>query len=135
MAKEARKNTDKKTFIPVGIITERDLVNLTANQNNFKDILAKTVMSFPLVSIQENDTLWNAHQIMENQKIRRLVLIDSQGYLVGLVTQNNLIHALDTVEMNITLELLQKTIAEKTQILQQVNEEIQTEVNKRQQVE
>lgn len=135
LTKKTGENPEKKYLKPVGIITERDLVKLTANQNNIREIVAEQVMVFPLVSIQENDTLWTAHQIMEKHKIRRLVVVDQQGYLVGLVTQSNLIHALDPVEMNITVELLHQTIAEKTRILQQVNEEMQQEVTQRQQIE
>lgn len=125
----------KKLLKPVGIITERDIVKFTASGINIGRITAQQVMSAPLLPVQINTTLWQAHQIMEQHKIRRLVVIDEAGYLAGIITQTNLLHALDPVEMYATVEILQQTIAEQTYELRKVNEQMQMEVDVRKDTE
>lgn len=110
---------------PVGIITERDIVNFAAQNIDFAHTNAETVMTSPLLPVQSDATLWEANQKMQQHRIRRLVVVDSAGYLVGIVTQTNLFQALDPAQMYATVELLQQTIAEKTRTLQQMNEQMQ----------
>ncbi|MEG3897610.1 MULTISPECIES: CBS domain-containing protein [unclassified Microcoleus] len=67
--------------------------------------------SFPLMPLQVKATLWQAHQFMQQHRIRRLVVVDEGGYLAGIVTQSTLLHALDPVEIHANAELLQETVA------------------------
>ena len=114
-----------KPLKPIGIITEKDLVKFTATGLDIAQISAEKVMSSPLLPVQLNTTLWHTHEMMQKYKIRRLVVVDTDGYLVGIVTQSTLLYAIDPIEMYATVEILQQTIAEKTQELRTVNEQMQ----------
>lgn len=120
---EAESFSEAKSQIPLGIISEKDIVKFQANHLDFQTT-AESVMTTPVLKANLNMTLWQAHEIMQKHQIRRLVIVDDRGYLAGLVTQSTLLYALDPVEMYITVELLQKSISEKTQELQQVNEQM-----------
>jgi two-component system, NtrC family, sensor kinase len=121
---EQESLSKQKSKIPLGIISEKDIVKCQANHLDFQKTIAESVMTTPVLKANLNITLWQAHQIMQEHKIRRLVVVDDQGYLAGLVTQSTLLYALDPVEMYTTVELLQQSISEKTQELQQVNEQM-----------
>lgn len=121
---EAESLSEQKSQIPLGIISEKDIVKFQANHFDFEKTTAESVMTTPVLKANLNMTLWQAHEIMQKHQIRRLVIVDDRGYLAGLVTQSTLLYALDPVEMYITVELLQKSISEKTQELQQVNEQM-----------
>jgi C4-dicarboxylate-specific signal transduction histidine kinase len=120
---------------PVGIITERDLVKLKAARLDFDRTQAAEAMSFPLLSLSVNATLWQARELMQQHCVRHVVVVDEEGYLAGAVTQNNLLHALDPVEMHANVELLEHTVAEQTQELMTVNERLQKEAVLRTEVE
>lgn len=120
---------------PLGIITERDIVKLTASGIELAQTSAETVMSFPLLPVDLNANLWQANQIMQQHRIRRLVVVNERGYLAGIITQSNLLQALDPAEMYSTIEILQQSITEKTQELQKVNEQMQQEILQRQKTE
>ncbi|HEY9834468.1 MAG TPA: PAS domain S-box protein [Stenomitos sp.] len=122
-------------LIPVGIITERDIVKFTSQGLNFVQTSAEAVMSCPLLPIHPSDTLWQANQLMQEQSIRRLVVVDDAGYLAGIITQSSILQALDPVELYTTIELLQQTITDKTQELRQTNTQLQQEICDRRWIE
>ncbi|MGL4378658.1 MAG: CBS domain-containing protein, partial [Microcoleaceae cyanobacterium] len=108
---EQESRSEQKRKIPLGIISEKDIVKFQANHLDFEKIIAESVMTTPVLKANFNITLWQAHQIMQEHKIRRLVVVDDLGYLAGLVTQSTLLYALDPVEMYTTVELLQQSIS------------------------
>ncbi|HEY9808419.1 MAG TPA: CBS domain-containing protein [Halomicronema sp.] len=124
-----------KPLKPIGIITERDIVKFTANNIDLEETTADKVMSYPLLPIENNANLWQAHQIMQEKRIRRLVVINKSGYLAGIITQSTLLHALDPVEMYATVELLQQTLAEQTHELTKAHQQMQSEVEHRKEIE
>ena len=71
---------------PVGIVTERDLVNkvligrLDPAQTNVSDI-----MSSPLITIDPEDDLLKATQVMEEQNVRKLVVV-REDIIYGIIT-------------------------------------------------
>lgn len=77
---------------PHGIVTLRDLRNLVANAP--ETLLEKTVadiMHPGLITIQENDYLFNAIFTMAKHKIHRLVVTDCEGKITGLLTNTDLL--------------------------------------------
>lgn len=132
---DAPESMTERPGKPIGIITERDLVKYTSQELDLHQTTAETVMSCPLLAVEIDATLWQAHQIMQEKQIRRLVVVNETGDLAGIITQSSLLHALDPVEMYATVEILQQTIAEKTQELKAVNEQMQQEVWQRQNIE
>jgi CBS domain-containing protein len=71
---------------PVGIITERDLVQkVIAERLESKVTLVSQVMSYPIVSVEPEALLSDAAIIMSKNKIRRLPVIEDTE-LVGILT-------------------------------------------------
>ncbi len=110
---------------PVGIVTERDIVQYQALELNLYETKAKVVMSTPLFLLEPGDSLWFAHQEMQRRHIQRLVVSWNWGAKLGIVTQSSLLRIFDPLEMYGVVETLQQTIVqlenEKTEYLNKQN--------------
>jgi PAS domain S-box-containing protein len=120
---------------PVGIVTEQDIVQFQVLELDFDRLNVRTVMSAPLFCLQPADSLWMAQQMMETKLIRRLIVIDEQGELCGIVTQSNLLKSLDPLEMLRVVGSLQSQLIERATELEQTNTELRSEITRREQVE
>jgi PAS domain S-box-containing protein len=120
---------------PVGIITERDILQFQAFELDLDQLLAATVMSTPLFCLPPTASLWAAQQVMQTKNIRRLVITDDRGELAGILTQSNLLQLLDPLEMLSMVESLQSQLIGHATELEQTNQELQAEVSRREQVE
>ncbi|MEA5534113.1 PAS domain S-box protein [Crocosphaera sp. XPORK-15E] len=120
--------------LPIGIVTERDIVKFKSLKLDFKALKAQSVMSCPLVKIKLNDSLWWVNQQMQRQKIRRLVVVGEQGELRGILTQSSLLQAIDPYELHQVIDLLQtqlqKLETENQQLLERVNQGLKEEIKK-----
>jgi CBS domain-containing protein len=95
---------------PVGIVTERDIVRFQALGLNISTTQAQAVMSTPLFVLSPEDSLWTAHQEMEQRQVRRLVVSWNWGKELGIVTQTSILRVFDPIEMHDVIETLQRTI-------------------------
>jgi PAS domain S-box-containing protein len=98
--------------IPLGIITERDVVQFQALGLNLEAYLAEAVMSAPIFTVKSNDSLWLVQQLMGQHLIRRLAVIGELGELLGIVTQTSLLQALNPLEIYKMAEALEKKVAQ-----------------------
>ncbi|MGK7935032.1 MAG: CBS domain-containing protein [Xenococcaceae cyanobacterium] len=121
--------------VPLGIITERDIVQFCILELDLEQTQAETVMSSPLSPITPQDSLWASHQKMQRLHLRRLVVINKAGNLAGIVTQTSILQVLEPVEMYSTIEALQELIQEQTTTLAQTNQQLEREIIIRQQKE
>jgi signal-transduction protein with cAMP-binding, CBS, and nucleotidyltransferase domain len=77
---------DKKSH-PIGIITERDIVkrvclkNVAASRMKLEEI-----MSAPLITIMSYDSLDTASRIMVKNNIKRLVVLEEDNKITGLLS-------------------------------------------------
>ncbi len=79
----------------IGIVTERDLVSkVLAEGIDAKSVLVRDIMSTPLITIGPNATMTAAAELMTQYHVRRLVVVDREGTLVGVVTTGDLARAL-----------------------------------------
>lgn len=79
-----------KEKIPVGMITERDIVSILSKQRiDFRKSL-DSFMSKPLISIQSNCSIKEAMQLMNSKQIRRLVVVDENNKMVGIITEKDI---------------------------------------------
>lgn len=79
-----------KEKIPVGIITERDSVRILGEMAiEFRTPLSN-FMSKPVVSIQSNCSIREAMQLMNSNRIRRLVVVDINNRMVGIITEKDI---------------------------------------------
>ncbi|WP_066426956.1 PAS domain S-box protein [Anabaena sp. 4-3] len=120
---------------PIGIVTERDIVQIRALDLNIRDIQANIVMSAPLFYMRQEQSLWEAHQQMQQRRIRRLVVVGGSNELLGIVTQTSVLSVLDPLKMYETVNSLQQTVCkletEKVEILEKQNAELERQVAQR----
>ena len=95
---------------PVGIVTERDIVQFQALGLDLDRTPAQVVMSTPLSLLEPEDSLWEAHQRMQQLRVRRLVVTWNWGRGLGIVTQTSLLRVFDPMEMFGIIETLQHTV-------------------------
>ncbi len=95
---------------PIGIVTERDIVHFRALGLDVCKTLAHEVMSTPLFVLSPEDSLWMAHQVMEERQVRRLVVSWNWGQNLGIVTQTSILRVFDPIEMHGVIETLQRTL-------------------------
>jgi CBS domain-containing protein len=75
---------------PVGILTERDLMKkVVLEERDPKNTKVGEVMSRPLITIRSDASFGEATQLMQERKIRRL-LVEEDGKIVGIITQRDL---------------------------------------------
>lgn|SRR5690606_33179672 len=73
---------------PIGVITDRDIATRGVAQGC--DPATATVgeyMSTPVKTVQEDRSLEDCCQLMEQNKIRRVVVVDGRGGISGIVAQ------------------------------------------------
>ena len=75
---------------PVGIITERDIINNLSLPDANLQILINSIMSKPIVTIQETNSLIDALKTMQKNNFRRLPITNKEGKLVGIVTDKDI---------------------------------------------
>jgi signal-transduction protein with cAMP-binding, CBS, and nucleotidyltransferase domain len=72
---------------PLGIITERDMVERVCLKNlNAKDVLVEDIMSSPLITIMAYDSVDTASRIMISNKIKRLAVLEADGRINGIIS-------------------------------------------------
>ena len=75
---------------PVGIITERDIINNLSLPDANLQIVVNSIMSKPIVTIQETHSLIDALKTMQKNNFRRLPITNKEGKLVGIVTDKDI---------------------------------------------
>jgi CBS domain-containing protein len=76
---------------PVGIVTDRDVAMALAVDERDPDALVREIMPGELITIGENEGIFNATQYIFGYQIRRLPIVDGDGRLVGIVTMDDLL--------------------------------------------
>ncbi len=112
-------------------MTEHHLVALGADGQNLHQILAAEVMDTPLWLIPPQETLWQAHALMQDHDVSRLGVVDPHGHLVGIVTQTSLLQMLDPVEAHIAIQTLQNLVDERTTRLNRANQKLHKKITER----
>ncbi len=144
---EERQANDSSTSLlfPIGIITERDILQFQKLELNLEQMQVETVMSSPLYLVNAEESLWSVHQKMLKYRVRRFVVAGKQQELQGIITETSLLQALDPTEMYEVLDLLQQKVerleVERSELSQsytkqsQVYQQTQTALEERKQIE
>ena len=75
----------------VGILTERDMIKVIANELPPGGISAMSLMSFPTVKVKKKAPIEEAAKIMATKKLRHLIVEDTYGErIVGIITVTDL---------------------------------------------
>jgi predicted transcriptional regulator len=79
---------------PIGILTERDIVFAANWLLGQPDLMIKEVMNKPVMTVSEDMSVAQAHQIFCQHGIRHLVVLDKRLEMVGIFTQTDLVRSL-----------------------------------------
>jgi diguanylate cyclase (GGDEF)-like protein/PAS domain S-box-containing protein len=96
---------------PVGIITERDITKSIAEKNISNNV--EEIMNFPVFTATKDTNLYDATRLIEENKLRSLVIIDLKGNVIGIVTKSDIIKNLRADYV----ELLKDMLKEKSRAL------------------
>ena len=83
----------KKDGVPSGIITDRDFAIKIAAYGVSMDTPVEKIATFPLETINSNDSILNAAKTMSEKKIRKLAVVEEEK-VVGIITSTDLINQL-----------------------------------------
>ena len=75
---------------PIGIITERDFVTKIAAEGRPLFTEIKEVMSSPLITIDPEETIWEASELMKEKLIHKLPVKDNDE-IVGIITTSDIV--------------------------------------------
>jgi CBS domain-containing protein len=76
---------------PVGIVSERDIIRcLVEHSGTVMGLLAREVMTAPVITIRPDDNICDAMELMTDRRIRHLPVMES-GRLVGIVSIGDLV--------------------------------------------
>ncbi|RMW36326.1 MAG: CBS domain-containing protein [Nitrosopumilus sp.] len=75
---------------PIGIITERDFVTKVAAEGRPLFTEISEVMSSPLITIDPEETIWEASEIMKEKLIHKLPVIENER-IVGVITTSDIV--------------------------------------------
>jgi CBS domain-containing protein len=93
--KDTSHNETAEVDKPIGIITERDIARLVAFSSNLStDTPISEVMSKPLITINQNSSIKEATDLMQQNNIRRLPVLDNKGKLVGIITAKDILKSM-----------------------------------------
>jgi CBS domain-containing protein len=77
---------------PIGILTDRDIVvRVLPTKTDFANFKVSQVMSQELITAQQDDEVFDTLALMRDKGIRRLPVVDSEGFLEGILTVDDLI--------------------------------------------
>ncbi len=96
---------------PVGIITERDITKSIAENNILNNV--EGIMNSPVFTADKDINLYDATKLMEKNKLKSLVIVDSEGNVIGIVTKSDIIKNLRADYV----ELLKNMLKEKSRAL------------------
>jgi len=83
---------------PVGIITERDILKKVLGRNKHPDdVPAQEIMSHPLVTIKTYDSIETAAALMKKRRIKRLVVLEQDKSLAGVISITDIARKLATI--------------------------------------
>ena len=73
---------------PVGVITDRDIaVRAVAEGTDTRGATAADYMTAPVATVRDDSAIDECYRLMEQNQIRRVVVVDQQGNLAGIVAQ------------------------------------------------
>ena len=89
--------------LPIGIITDRDIViEVIAKKADPDSLMIKDIMSTGLITVEEKEALLDTLTLMQNQGIRRIIVVDAQGSLQGLLSADDAIELIAEAMNNLT---------------------------------
>lgn len=83
--------------LPVGVITDRDLLMVIGKEINMDTPIEKVMKKY-VIFVNQNDDVSDASDIMGYLQVRRLVVVNDFGHLVGIISVADLVRNVYTEE-------------------------------------
>jgi signal-transduction protein with cAMP-binding, CBS, and nucleotidyltransferase domain len=107
--------TSKNSNEPIGIVTERDILYrvVAENKDPFK-LTLKDIMSSPLITIAEEESVKDAVALMRNKNIRRLAVKKAEDNdITGIITLISIVgnipsDKLDLAEVELPTNIIER---------------------------
>ncbi|ASQ47263.1 CBS domain-containing protein [Legionella clemsonensis] len=88
--------------VPVGIISDRDLVvEVMVPGLDPKELAAGDIVTRSLLVAHENESLFDALNLMRKKGIRRLPVVDDENTLIGIITLDDMTDLLAEMLSNV----------------------------------
>ncbi|HEY9727841.1 MAG TPA: PAS domain S-box protein, partial [Chroococcales cyanobacterium] len=117
--------------VPVGIITERDLIQLVQLSLLGLDLSktqAQMVMKTSLLGLSSQQSLWDAMQAtLHSWQMQPLIVRGQQDEWLGVLTEQELLRSFDPVTLFEAIEQLQQTVETQATQLKQVKAQLQAQ--------
>lgn len=114
---------------PLGIITEQNVVQFQLLRLDLRRTLASYVMSTPLLSVDPQDSLWTAHQLMTQHHSCYLAVCDQRHRLLGVISQSRIVAAPEPTALYQAVQDLQQEVTklrdENQALLQACNRDLE----------
>ena len=89
--------------LPIGIVTDRDIVvEVIAQKADPDSLIIKDIMSTGLITVDEKAALLDTLALMQSQGVRRIIVVDGQGSLQGLLSADDAIELIAEAMNNLT---------------------------------
>jgi len=99
---------DKGRRVPLGIVTDRDIVlGVVAPELNAGALTVGDIMGPELVTAGESEDVFDAVERMRNKGVRRMPIVQEDGTLIGIVSIDDVIEVL-AEEMNSLARLISR---------------------------
>jgi CBS domain-containing protein len=104
---------NNQTKLPIGVITDRDIVCRTVAKGlNPLDLTVAECMSTPCVTVTPEMSVEECGRILEENKIRRVPVVDAAGCCCGIVALADIaLHAKKSVAGDVVKEVSEPTSA------------------------
>jgi PAS domain S-box-containing protein len=89
--------------VPLGILTERDIPRLLSAGHASSDLPLQQAMTTPLYSVDIRSSVSDALAAMNAHRVRHMLVLDQDGQLAGMVSQQRLFEQLALHEMEAAL--------------------------------
>ncbi|MCS7095063.1 MAG: CBS domain-containing protein [Thaumarchaeota archaeon] len=89
-----------KKGLPVGVVTERDILRRCISKGHSLNTKIEEIMSSPIITIDPDEPIGRALQLMAEKNIRRLYVVE-EGKVIGRITQTKSMESL----LNVLLAL------------------------------
>lgn len=107
--------TNKAEIVkPIGIVTDRDIARAHTAHKDLASTSANQHLAPQIISLTPETMLWDAYQAMDRAHVRRILVVNPDGSLLGLVTQRSLLAATDPQHLQRTFELLYRNATMRT---------------------
>ncbi len=109
---------------PIGILTTKDIIKLIKHKDNL-EVPVSNYMSSPVDTIHKNVSIKEALDFVKQKHYKRVVVVDDEGYLLEIISQQELI-SLSYARWTMLMKEYQEELSEINNILENKNQEYKT---------